>query len=109
MTQRLLVAIPLCDYEPITTQVWHRRATYCLVHACLNSFAARVGTRLTLYILADRCSDRFVRMAERTLATFNPITVDNSALRFGLDRTALPDRLKHVAKQILHTGEVWGG
>ena len=109
MSTRLLVAVPLCDYEPITTEIWHRQATYYLVRACLQSFARHVRSSLTLYILADRCSDRFVRMAQQALRRFEPITVDNSTLRFGLDRAALPDRLKHVANQILRTVELSSG
>jgi hypothetical protein len=109
MSARLLVAIPLCDYEPLATKVWNRRATYYLVRACLRSFARTVRTPLTMYVLADRCSDGFVRMAQRTLRRFKPVTVDNSTLRFGLDRTSQPERFKHIANQFLRTLELASG
>ena len=107
--QRLLVAIPLCDYESITTQVWHRRTTHYLVRACLRSYARHVRTPHTLYLLADRCSDGFVRMAETTLARFNPTTIDNSRLGYGLDRGALPDTIRHIANQFLKTIDLASG
>ena len=107
--QRLLVAIPLCDYEPITTQVWHRRAAYYLVHACLSSYARHVRTPHSLYLLADRCSDGFVRMAETTLARFKPVTIDNSRLAYGLGHADLPDKIRHIANQFLKTIELAAG
>jgi hypothetical protein len=105
-TARLLVAIPLCDYESITTQVWHRRSTHYLVRACLRSFARNVRTPITLYLLADRCTDAFVHMAEQTLAPFDPVTLDNSRLGFGLEQTALTDKIKHIVNQFLKTIEL---
>jgi hypothetical protein len=105
MSARLFVAIPLCDYEPITTQIWDRRATHFLVQACLSSYARHVRTPHTLCLLADRCSDRFVRMAETALARFNPLTVDNSRLGYGLKRAELPDKIRHIANQFLTTIE----
>jgi hypothetical protein len=109
MKPRILVAIPLCDYEAITTQVWYRRTTRYLVKACLESFARHVHTPVTVYLLADRCSDGFVRMAQQTLARFHPITVDNSELAFGLADTELSDKVKHIANQFLKTIELSGG
>jgi hypothetical protein len=109
MRPRLLVAIPLCDYEAITTQVWYRRTTRYLVQACLESFARHVGTPLTLYILADRCSEPFVRMAQHALARFDPITLDNSDLGFGLAQTRLSDKFKHISNQFLKTIELSAG
>lgn len=109
MTQRLLVAIPLCDYEPITAEVWHRRATRYLVHACLRSYARHVRTPHTLYLLADRCSDGFVRMAQKALARFSPITIDNSRLGFDLERATLADKFKHIANQFLKTIDLASG
>jgi hypothetical protein len=106
MSARLFVAVPLCDYEPLATKVWNRRATYFLVRACLASFARNVRTPLTLYLLADRCSDRFVDMARTTLRRFDPVVVDNSRLGYGLDRAALPDRFRHIANQFLRTIEL---
>lgn len=109
MSTRLLVAIPLCDYESITTEIWHRRATYFLVEASLRSYARHVRTPHSLYLLADRCSDRFVRMAERVLARFNPITVDNSRLAYGLGAADLPDKIRHIANQFLKTIDLSAG
>jgi hypothetical protein len=103
MSARLLVAIPLCDYESITTAIWHRRATYYLVRAALRSYARYVRTPHSLFLLADRCSDQFVRMAERVLARFRPVTLDNSRLAYGLQGTSLPGKIKHIANQFLKT------
>ena len=109
MKPRVIVAIPLCDYEPITAQVWNRRATHYLVHACLKSIARHVRTPVTVYLLADRCTDRFVHMAEQTLASLRPTTIDNSRIRFGLDRTDLAERFQHSANQFLTTIELAAG
>lgn len=109
MSPRLIVAIPLCDYGSITTAVWHRPTTHYIVRACLRSYARHVRTPHTLYILADRCTDRFVRMAESALARFKPTVIDNSTVRFGLDRTALPENLQHSANQFLTTIDLAAG
>ena len=103
MKPRILVAIPLCDHEAITTQVWYRRTTHYLVKACLESFARNVRTPVTVCVLTDRCSDSFVRMAQHVLKRFKPITVDNSELAFGLAETDLSDKIKHIANQFLKT------
>jgi hypothetical protein len=101
MTARILVTIPLCDYGSITTAIWHRRATHHIVRACLRSYARHVRTPHTLFVMTDRCTDPFVRMAERELARFNPTIIDNSTIRFGLDRTRLAENLQHSANQFL--------
>ena len=106
---RILVAIPLCDHETITTQVWYRSTTRYLVKACLDSFTRNVRTPITLYLLADRCSTPFVRMAQQALARFDPITLDNSELAFGLSDTNLSDKVKHIANQFLKTIELADG
>jgi hypothetical protein len=103
MKPRILVAIPLCDYEAITTKVWYRRTTRYLVKACLDSFARHVHTPVDLCLLADRCSDSFVHMAEHALARFNPVTIDNSIVRFGLADAGLSDKVQHIANQFLKT------
>jgi hypothetical protein len=109
MTGGIMVAIPLCDYESITTAVWHRSATHHIVRACLESYARQVRTPHTLFILADRCTDRFVRMAEAALTRFEPKVIDNSTVRFGLDRTGLPENLQHSANQFLTTIDLAAG
>jgi len=112
VSQRLLVAIPLCDYEPIATAIWHRRTTHYIVRACLASLARAVRavrTPITLCLLADRCTDRFVHMAEDALKSLDPRTIDNSVLGFGLDRTALPDKFQHIVNQFFTTMELSAG
>jgi hypothetical protein len=112
VSQRLLVAIPLCDYESVTTEIWHRRTTHYIVRACLATLARAVRavpTPITLYLLADRCTDRFVHMAEDTLKSLDPCTIDNSVLGFGLNRTALPDKYQHIVNQFFKTMELSAG
>ena len=83
MKPRIFVAIPLCDYEAITTQVWYRRTTRYLVRACLESFARHVRTPIDLCILADRCSDEFVHTAEQVNSGSRAYK-DINRLAFGL-------------------------
>jgi hypothetical protein len=79
------------------------------VEACLESFARHVRTPLTLYILADRCTGPFVQMAQAALARFDPITLDNSELGFGLTGSGLSDKFKHIANQFLKTIDLSAG
>lgn len=106
---RLLVSVPLCDYESLTTEVWHRRTTHYLVRACLRSYARHVHTPHRLCILADRCSDAFVDLAVKALRRFEPTVIDNSRLAYGLDRTGLPEKFQHIANQFLRAIELGAG
>ncbi len=103
---KLFVAIPLCDYEPITSTVWSREFTYFIVEQCLKSFGDNISTPLDLCILADRCSDKFIAMAEKILKRFNPKTIDNSNVQFGLQQTSVPEKHQHVLNQFLKTIEL---
>jgi hypothetical protein len=103
---KILVAIPLCDYEPITSGNWNRTITHYITKKCLQSFQESIFTPLDLYILADRCTDRFVYMAEKILARFNPRIMDNSRIGYGLANTSLPEKYQHVVNQFMKTIEL---
>ena len=106
---KLAVTIPLCDYESITTVNWHRDATYQIVKACLESFRRNINSPLDLYILADRCSDRFIYMAEKNLSRFNPIVIDNSNIGYGLSNTSLREKNQHIVNQFVKSIELSAG
>ena len=106
---RLLVTIPLCDYEPIATRNWTRLTTYYIVKACLSSFRRNTSTPLDLYVLADRCSERMIDMARSTLAPFEPTILDNSSVDRRLDQAELSEKLKHICNQFLKTIELASG
>lgn len=103
---KLLVTIPLCDYEPITSSVWNRSLEHTIVSRCLGSFERNIHTPLDLVILADRCTDGFVRMAEKTLRRFKPVVIDNSKVGYGLERTSMAEKYRHVLNQFLKTIEL---
>ena len=103
---KLLVIIPLCDREPLTEQVWRRRALHYIVRQCLASLSANISTAIDLVILADRCTDRFVHMAEDTLSRFQPTILDNSSLSYDLSDAPIAERYKHVINQFLRALEL---
>ena len=96
---KLIVVIPLCDYEPITSVVWNRRVTQWIARQSFRSFADNIRTSLYLYILADRCTDKMIGLAKDSLKKFKPVVIDNSKLNYGLEDRDLP--YKHVVNQFL--------
>lgn len=106
---KLLVVVPLCDYQPATTKVWYRRATHAIVRHTLESFSRNVHTPLDLCILADRCTDRFVEIAQTALARFEPRLIDNSTVRPVLRGRGLPEKTQHLVNQLLRCFELAEG
>src|SRR3989338_1622509 len=106
---KLLVTVPLCDYDPFKSDAWSREALYYIVEKGLTNFAESVEVPLDLYILSDRSTAKFVRMAENALRKLRPTVIDNSKVGFNLSETSLPERQQHVVNQFLKTIELSKG